>query len=167
MATFLLVGLVTMLPLLEEEAAHAAPSKAKVFLAAAQDARVEKECHAQVASALTARIADAKRIVPARSAADADVVVQVRECRTVTASQVGVGGEIGASVPLSGRQGRDVRAGYSVGVQQTRVGRVVLVVDDQGKPREFASAAGEQPLDEAARSATESFLAWVKARYTR
>jgi hypothetical protein len=164
MATFLLASLVTMLPLLEEQAAHAAPSQAKVFLAKAPDAHVQKDCLAQVASALTARLAETKGVVPARSAADADVVVQVTECRTARAPKLG--GEIGVTA-WTGGQGRGVQARTALAGELITVARVVLVVDDQGKPREFASGPDDLPLHDAARSATGPLLSWVKARYTR
>lgn len=160
MATFLLVGLVTILPWFEEQAAHAAPSKAKVFLAGTQDARVQRDCFATLATTLTARMAETKLAVPARSAADADVVVQVKECRTATAPKVG--GEIGVTARTGGL-GRGVQTRTSVAGELTTVARVVVVVDDQGRPKEFASEPDELPLEEAARSATGSFLAWVKA----
>ena len=164
MATFLLVGLVTVLPWFEEQAALAAPSKAKVFLARAQDVRVQKDCYAALATHLTARMAETKQAVPARSAADADVVVQVKECRTATAPKVG--GEIGVTA-WTGGLGRGVQARSSLAGELTTVARVVLVVDDQGKPREFASEPDALPLLEATRDVTGSLLVWLEARPAR
>jgi hypothetical protein len=162
MATFLFAVLVTMLPWYEEQATQAAPSKAKVFLAEFRDPRVQKECFGALATALTAGLAESKYAVPARSAGDADVVVQVKECRTAAAPQLG--GDLTLSASTGGR-GRVVQAGASVAAQITTVGRVVLVVDDRGKPREFATDANDLPLPETARNATASLLAWIKTAH--
>jgi hypothetical protein len=164
MATFLMVGLVTILPWFEEQAAQAAPSKVKVFLSDARDTRVQRDCLAVLGTTLTAGIANTKQVVPARSVADADVVVQLKECRTASAPKVG--GEIGVTARTGGLD-RGVRVDSAVAGQLATVARVVLVVDDRGKPREFASEPLDRPLDEAARSATGSFLAWVKANLAR
>ena len=113
---------------------------------------------------MTAQIAETKTVVPARSAADADVIVRVKECRTVDAPQVA--GEVHVST-TSADPSRAAQGGASVaiGAQATTVNRVVLVVDDQDKPREFAPAANDLPLPAAVHDATASFLAWVKSAH--
>lgn len=161
MGIFLLGVLVTMLPWFEEQAAQAGPSRLKVFLAASPDVRVQKDCFAVLATSLTAQIAETRTMVPARSAADADVVVQVKECRAVDVPKVG--GEVGVSARVAG-QGRGItQTRTSVLGQLATVGRVTLVVDDRGRAREFSPASSDAPLPEAARSATASLLAWIKA----
>ncbi len=161
MGIFLLGVLVTMLPWFEEQAAHAGPSGVKVFLAASPDVRVQKECFGILATSLTAQIAETRTMVPARSAADADVVVQVKECRTADVPRVGGEVGVGARVAGPGRGITQTRA--SVVGQLATVGRVVLVVDDRGRAREFSPATCDAPLPEAVRSATASLLAWIKA----
>lgn len=162
MATFLLAALVTILPWYEEQAAQAAPSRVKVYLASSPEIRVQKDCFALLATALTAQMAATKTVVPARSAADADVIVQVKECRTVDSPHVG--GEVTVSTTIGGRD-KNLQAGASIAAQLTTVGRVALVVDDRGKPREFAPSANDLPLPAAAHDATASFLAWVKTSH--
>jgi hypothetical protein len=161
MGIFLLGVLVTMLPWFEEQAAQAGPSRVKVFLAASPDVRVQKDCYAILASSLTAQIAEAKTMVPARSAADADVVVQVKECRTADVPRIG--GEVSVSARVGGHGHGITQTRMSVLGQLATVGRVILVVDDRGRPREFSPASCDAPLPEAARSATASLLAWIKA----
>ncbi len=161
MGIFLLGVLVTMLPWFEEQAAHAGPSRVKVYLALSPDPRVQNDCHSLLTNTLTAQIAETKTMVPARSAADADVVVQVKECRTATAPQVG--GEVSVAGRIAGPGRGITQTRTSVLGQLAAVGRVTLVVNDRGKPREFTAASGDLPLSEATRSATASLLAWVKA----
>jgi alanine dehydrogenase len=162
MSTLLFAVLVTILPWYEEQAAQAAPSRVKVFLAASPEVRVQRDCFAVLATSLTTQIAAAKTIVPARSAADADVVVQVKECRTTSTPKVG--GE--ASVTTwTGGQGRGVQTRTAVEAQAATVARVVLVVDDHGKPKEFSPEVDDLPLPEATQSATASLLAWIKAAH--
>lgn len=169
MATFLLAALVTILPWYEEQAAQAAPSRVKVFLASstevrAQKARVEKDCYALLATSLTAQIAETKTVVPARSAADADVIVRVKECRTVDTPQVA--GEAHVSTTIGGpSRAAQGGASYAIGAQLTTVSRVVLVVDDRDRPREFVPGANDLPLPEAVHDATAAFLAWVKTAH--
>lgn len=163
MSTFLFAVLVTILPWYEEQATAAAPSRVKVFLAASPEVRVQNDCFTVLATSLTAQIAAAKTFVPARSAADADVIVQVKECRTTSAPRVG--GE--ASVTTwTGGQGRGVQTRTAVEAQLATVSRVVLIVDDHGKPKEFSPEADDLPLPAATQSATAALLAWVKAAHT-
>lgn len=169
MSTFLLAALVTILPWYEEQAAQAAPSRVKVFLAPSTEvrvqlARVERDCYALLATSLTAQIAETKTVVPARSAADADVVVRVKECRTVDTPQVG--GEVHVSSTIGGPS-RSVQGGaaYAIGAQLATVSRVVLVVDSGDTPREFGPRANDLPLPAAVHDATASFLAWVKTAH--
>ena len=164
MSTLLFAVLVTILPWYEEQAAPAAPSRVKVFLAASPELRVQKDCFAVLATSLTTQIAAAKTVVPARSAADADVIVRVKECRTVDTPQLG--GEVHVSSTI-GTPGHDVRGGASgVGGKLTSVSRVVLLVDDHGKPKEFLPEVDDLPLPEATQSAAASLLAWIKAAHT-
>jgi hypothetical protein len=159
MAILLVAVLVNILPWYEEQAAQAAPSRAKVFLAESRDVRVQRDCAAAVATALTSSLAGSKHAVPARSAGDADVVVQLKECRTTTVPRLG--GEIQVTTSLAGRD-RVVQTGASIGGQLTTAARVLLVVDDHGKTKEFAPDEIDLPLPEAASNATEALLAWVK-----
>jgi hypothetical protein len=160
MGIFLLGVLVTMVPWFEEQAAQAGPSPVKVDLALSPDVRVQNDCYSILATTLTAQIAATKTMVPARSAVDADVVVQVKECRTATLPQVGGEVSVGARVAGPGRGITQTRT--SVAGQLATVGRVTLVVNDRGKPREFSPASCDAPLPEAARSATASLLSWIK-----
>jgi hypothetical protein len=162
MGTLLFAVLVTMLPWFEEQAAQAGPSKVKVFLAASPEVRVQKDCFTILATALTSQLAETKTMVPARSAVDADVIVQVKECRSATVP--GVGGEVSVSA-WAGGQSRGVQTRTSVEGQLATVARVVLVVDDRGKPREFSPASSDAPLPEAAQSAIASLVAWIKTAH--
>jgi len=162
MSTFLFAVLVTILPWYEEQATQAAPSRVKVFLASSPDVRVQKDCFAVLATSLTTQIAAAKSFVPARSAADADVVVQVKECRSTTAPRAG--GELAVTASTGG-QGRAIQTQTAAFGQIATLARVVLVVDDHGKPKEFSPERNELPLPEATESATASLLAWIKAAH--
>jgi hypothetical protein len=154
--------LVNILPWYEEQAAQTAPSRVKVFLADSRDVRIQRDCASVLATALTASLTQSKHAVPARSAADADVVVQLKECRTVTVPQVG--GVIEVTTSLTGRD-RVVQTGAAIGGQLSAVARVVLVVDDRGKPKEFAPDEIDLPLPEAASNVAESLLAWIKTAH--
>jgi hypothetical protein len=163
MSFLLFAALVTILPWYEDQAAQAAPSRVKVFLASSPDVRVQRDCFALLATSLTAQIAETRTVVPARSAADADVIVRVKECRTVDAPQAG--GEVHIATTVGGGS-KNSQAGGSLAAEVVTVARVVLVVDDRGKPVEFAPTLKDLPLPAAAHDATASFLAWVKTAHT-
>jgi hypothetical protein len=76
-----------------------------------------------------------------------------------------MGGEVSVAARVAGPGRGITQTRTSVEGQLATVGRVALVVNDRGKPREFAPASCDLPQSEAARSATAALLAWVKATH--
>lgn len=159
MTILLLVGLLGVRPVLAPSAPSKDP-KVAVYLDTAQVPTLKKRCLNLLLEGFGSEIAKAKNVETARYRGKADVVAAVEECVVAEASPVD--GVVGVS-----RTGSDTGSTTAVSASgrttgQRTVGRVVLSVDVDGKPRGFASGPDVLPFDEAVHLATKSLLDWIQ-----
>lgn len=141
--------------------APAKDTRVTIYLDIARVPTLPKRCLSLVVQGFGAEIGKAKSVEAARYRARADVVATVEECVVTEGSPVE--GVLGVS-----REGSDTGSTTSVSASgrttsQRTMGRVVLSVDVEGKPKEFASGPDELPFDEAIHLATKSLLDWIQA----
>jgi hypothetical protein len=136
-------------------------TRVAIYLDLAQAPTLSKRCLNLVAQGFGSEIDKVKNVEAARYRSKADVVATVEEC--VVAEGTPVEGVVGVS-----RDGSDTGSTTTVSASgrttgQRTMGRVVLSVDVDGKPREFGSGPDALPFDEAVRLATKSLLDWIQA----
>lgn len=141
--------------------ATAKDASVAIYLDVAHVPTLSKRCLNLVAKGFGAEVDKTKNVEAARYRAKADVVATVEECVVTEGSPVE--GVVGLS-----REGTDTGSATTVSASarttgQRAMGRVVLSVDVEGKPREFASGPDALPFDEAIHLATKSLLDWIQA----